>query len=183
MAYTLEAFCKDIAKTLKADNSPKSRKIICGMLQELLLNKEFVAKALGPQVEEGHHTLYEDPELKFCVLAHIDRTARHSAPHDHGRSWAIYGQAIGWSEMGIWKRTDGRTGAGPAKVEEVSRYRIEPGQAGVFDIGDIHSVDRSDGGCCYVRVTGEDLERLQRLKYDVAKGRAITVESAGIGPA
>ncbi len=183
MAYTLEAFCNDIKRTLKADDSPKSRKAICGMLQELLLNKEFVAKTLGPHVEEGRHTLYEDPELKFCVLAHIDRESRHSAPHDHGRSWAIYGQAIGWSEMGIWKRTDGGTGPGVAKVEEVKRYRIEPGQAGVFDIGDIHSVDRSEGGCCYVRVTGVDLEKLQRLKYDVAKGRAIIVESAGVGPA
>jgi hypothetical protein len=27
-------------------------------------------------------------------------------PHDHGNSWAIYGQALGWTEMTEWEREE-----------------------------------------------------------------------------
>jgi hypothetical protein len=42
----------------------------------------------------GRHTLYEDPELGFVVLSHVNAKAAKSPPHDHGASWAIYGQAL-----------------------------------------------------------------------------------------
>ena len=180
MAYTLEELCKDVHNVIKDNAGPAARVEIKGLIEQLLENDDFIRKHLGPQVAEGRHTLYADPELKFQVLAHIDRKARSSPPHDHGRSWAVYGQAIGWSEMGIYQRRDGGTGTGPAELVETERFRINPGDAGVFDIGGIHSVTRSDGGCCYIRVTGEDLEVVPRLKYDLAKKQAIAVESAGI---
>lgn len=181
MAYTLEAFCKDCHTALKKDKGPGGREAIRALLEKLLTNREFVAQQLGPDAPEGRRTLYEDPELRFCVLSHIDRDGRTSIPHDHGRSWAVYGQAIGWSDMTLWKRKDGGTAAGPAELEQTKSFRLNPGQAGIFDIGAIHGVGRSPGDCCYVRVTGEDLEVVPRLKYDVAAKRAITIESAGVG--
>ncbi|MFM9846548.1 MAG: hypothetical protein ACKVP3_05250 [Hyphomicrobiaceae bacterium] len=180
MAYTLEAFCKDCHTVLKSEKGPGGREKIRDLIEKMLTNKEFVAKHLGPQVKAGRETLYEDPELKFCVLAHVDRSGRSSQPHDHGRSWAVYGQAIGWSEMSMWKRKSGGTGAGPAELEKVDTFRLNPGQAGIFDIGAIHGVDRSEGDCCFIRVTGEDLEVVPRLKYDLGSKQAITIESAGV---
>lgn len=181
MAYSLDEFCKDCRNALADDSGPASRETIRQLLEKLLTNKEFVAKHLGPHVEEGRRTLYEDPELRFCVLAHINRDGRHSIPHDHGRSWAVYGQAIGWSDMTLWRRKDGGRDAGPAELEQTESFRLNPGQAGIFDIGAIHGVSRSPGDCCYVRVTGEDLEVVPRLKYDLSAKRAITIESAGVG--
>lgn len=181
MTYTLDAFCQDCRTELEKDKGPVGRERIRNLIERLLGNKEFVAKHLGPQVKTGRHTLYEDPELKFCVLAHIDRDGRSSVPHDHGRSWAVYGQAIGWSAMSLWKRKDGGTGEGAAELEQAGSFRLEPGQAGIFDIGVIHGVERSPGDCCYVRVTGEDLEVVPRLKYDLGAKKAVAIESAGIG--
>jgi hypothetical protein len=181
MTYTLEQFCRDCRTELGRDKGPGGREKVRGLIEELLQNKEFVAERLGPHVKAGRHTLYEDPDLKFCVLAHIDRDGRSSVPHDHGRSWAVYGQAIGWSEMSLWKRRDGGTSEGPAELEKTGTFRLNPGQAGIFDIGVIHGVERSPGDCCYVRVTGEDLEIVPRLKYDLSARRAIAIESAGIG--
>ena len=83
--------------------------------------------------------------------------------------------------MSIWKRTDGGSGAGPAALEQIKSYKLEPGQAGIFDVGDIHGVERSAGRCDYVRVTGKDLDHVPRLKFDLAKKQAIAVESATIG--
>ena len=180
MAYTLETFCKDCHTVLKSDKGPGGREKIRDLIEKLLTNTEFVAEHLGPQVKTGRETLYEDPELKFCVLAHLDRGGRSSAPHDHGRSWAVYGQAVGWSEMSMWKRKDGGDSAGPAELEKVDTFRLNPGQAGIFDVGAIHGVDRSPGDCSFLRVTGEDLEIVPRLKYDLGAKRAIAIESAGV---
>ena len=111
MTYTLEAFCKDCHTVLKSDKGPSGREKIRDLIEKVLTNKELVAKHLGPDLPRGRKTLYEDPELKFCVLAHVDHGGRSSAPHDHGRSWAVYGQAVGWSEMSMWKRKGGGTDA------------------------------------------------------------------------
>ena len=180
MTYTLEAFCGDCGAALKKDKGPGGRETIRSLIEKLLTNSGFIAERLGPHVAQGRHTLYEDPELKFCVLAHIDRSGRSSIPHDHGRSWAVYGQALGWSDMSLWKRKDGSSQAGPAELEKAGSFRLNPGQAGIFDIGTIHGVDRSAGDCCYVRVTGEDLEVVPRLKYDLDTKQAIAIESAGV---
>jgi hypothetical protein len=180
MTYTLEAFCKDCHSVLKADKGPSGREKIRDLIEKVLTNKALVAEHLGPDLPAGRTTLYEDPELKFCVLAHVDHGGRSSQPHDHGRSWAVYGQAVGWSEMSMWKRKGGGTNAGPAELEKVDTFRLNPGQAGIFDIGAIHGVERSEGACTFLRVTGEDLEIVPRLKYDLGAKRAIAVESAGV---
>ena len=56
-------------------------------------------------------------------------------------------------------------------------YRLNPGQAGVYDVGAVHAIDYPEGSR-FVRVTGRDLDYVQRLKFDMAAGKAITIESA-----
>jgi len=180
MPYTLEQFCADAKTELKRSSGPDGRKAVMARMQQLLANPDFVAKVFPSEKPEGRTTLYEDKELGFCVLAHIDRTPRVSAPHDHGPSWAIYAQAIGWSEMTLWTRKDGGKGAGKAELELAETYRLTPGKAGIFNEGDIHGVGRSPGDCCYLRVTGMDLERTQRLKFDLKGKTATVIESAGV---
>jgi hypothetical protein len=62
-------------------------------LERLLANKDLVEEYCGDAVPTGLKVLYEDPKLGFQILAHINDKARVSPPHDHGASWAIYGQA------------------------------------------------------------------------------------------
>ena len=179
MSYTLEDFCRDANAALKADNGPASRQKIRVLLEDLLANKDFVETAVGDGVEIGVHTLYRDPELDFVVLAHVNDVARKSPPHDHGTSWAVYGQAKGYTDMTEYDRLDGGSGVGKADIKLVKSYRLTPGKAGVFDVGDIHAIDYPDGAR-FVRVTGTALEEVARLKFDMAAGEAQEIASQGV---
>jgi predicted metal-dependent enzyme (double-stranded beta helix superfamily) len=176
MSYTLDAFCQDARKALAADPGPASREKIRICLEKLLGNPEFVHDAVGPDAPEGRRALYEDPDYGFVVLAHVNSKAHRSPPHDHGSSWAVYGQATQFTDMTVWKRLDGGNGAGSAKLEPVREYRLTPGHAGVYDVGDIHSIAYPDDSR-FVRVTGRDLDHVQRLRFDLKQGKALTIES------
>jgi predicted metal-dependent enzyme (double-stranded beta helix superfamily) len=176
MTYTLDGFVKDAQAALKADISPGGREKVRLLLEKLLTNKQFVDEAVGPAAPMGTRKLYVDKDQGFVVLAHVNAKAHKSPPHDHGASWAVYGQAIKYTDMSEFRRVDGGNGAGEAKLEKVKSYRLEPGHAGIYDVGAIHAIDYPEGSR-FVRVTGRDLDLVQRLKFDTAAGRAITIES------
>ena len=143
MAYTLERFCEDCRSHLDADPGPAGAS---GRrdLERLLGEPGFVSAPLRPRRRARVHLLYEDPRLGFQVLAHVNARARKSPPHDHGASWAIYGQATGYTDMirmGAHRfRRRPRKGA----VRPEKTYRLEPGQAGIYADGKIHSIDYPD---------------------------------------
>ncbi|MDP1840794.1 MAG: hypothetical protein Q8L19_20015 [Reyranella sp.] len=177
MTYTLDAFVKDAQAALGADKGPGGREQVRVLLEKLLTNKSFVDEAVGPAAPMGARKLYEDKDLGFVVLAHCNARAHKSPPHDHGPSWAVYGQAINYTDMSEFRRLDGGKDAGDARLEQVKAYRLNPGQAGVYDVGAVHAIDYPEGSR-FVRVTGRDLDYVQRLKFDMAAGKAITIESA-----
>src|SRR3954465_14683088 len=127
MTYTLDAFTKAAKAALASDNSPAGRETARRLLATLLTNKQFVDEAVGPSAPTGTRKLYEDKELGFVVLAHVNAKGHKSPPHDHGSSWAVYGQAIKYTDMTVYRRLDGGTDAGDAKLEKVKSYRLEPG--------------------------------------------------------
>lgn len=178
MSYTFEQFCRDAHDALKADPGSGGREKIRVQLEWLLGNKDFVEQTCGPQAEIGTHEIYRDPELDFVVLAHVNDSARKSPPHDHGTSWAIYGQAAEYTDMSEYRRTDGGEGAGEARIEKVKDYRLTPGHAGLYDVGAIHAIDYP-AGARFVRVTGTDLGALDRLKFDMSGGKAEVIQSVG----
>jgi len=181
MTYSLDAFCEDCRTALKTDHGPGGREAVRQNLERLLAEPAFLDKHVL-SAPPGRHTLYEDPEVDFVVLAHINPKGHKSPPHDHGASWAVYGQATHYTDMTEWRRTDRTSDPGPARIEVVRQYRLEPGHAGTYDIRAIHNIEFPDGAR-FVRVTGTDLERIPRLKFDVAKGIAEVIESASTGPA
>jgi hypothetical protein len=179
MPYDLDAFCHDCRDALKADKGPGGREAVRRNLERLLAEKAFLdAHVLS--MPPGRHTLYEDPELGFVVLSHVNPKAAKSPPHDHGASWAIYGQAQHYTDMTEWRRTRGN-GPGPAEIKVARQYRLEPGHAGTYDIRAIHSIDYPDGAR-FVRVTGTDLERVPRLKFNLKTNEAEVIESVTTGP-
>jgi hypothetical protein len=177
MPYTLEEFCRDAQTALKAAPGPAGRQRLREHLEQLLANAAFVERELGPQAPLGRRTLYEDKELGFVVLAHVNKDPHKSPPHDHGSSWAVYGQAYAHTDMTEYRRTDGSEGAGKASLEEVRRYRLLPGQAGVYDVGAIHAIDYP-AGTRMIRVTGKDLDHVERLRYDTKTQTAEVIASA-----
>ena len=170
MAYTLERFCEDCRSHLDADPGPAGRERVRRDLERLLGEPGFVARHCGPDAERGVHLLYEDPRLGFQVLAHVNARARKSPPHDHGASWAIYGQATGYTDMTEWERTDSGGDPGKGAVRPEKTYRLEPGQAGIYADGKIHSIDYPDDAR-FVRVTGTDLDAIERIAFDLNSGK------------
>ncbi|HVC57380.1 MAG TPA: hypothetical protein VND95_15600 [Stellaceae bacterium] len=181
MAYTLDAFCRDCRAALTADTGPGGREAVRVLLERLLADRDFLAAHVN-SAAPGRHTLYEDPELGFVVLAHVNQKGGKSPPHDHGASWAVYGQVTQYTDMTEFRRAGGGDEPGPATLEVARSYRLEPGHAGVYDVRAIHAIDYPDGAR-FVRVTGTDLESVPRLKFDLARGEAQIIESVSTGPA
>ena len=97
------------------------------------------------------------------MLAHINDKARISPPHDHGASWAIYGQATKYTDMIEWAREDDGTDPKHAKLKPAKKYRLTPGKAGIYQNGAIHSIDYPDYAR-FIRVTGTNLDKINRIR-------------------
>jgi len=109
--------------------------------------------------------LYEDPELGFCILAHAYKGAKESQPHDHGPSWAIYGQASGETVMSDWTVLEAASEAKPGKVRHARAYPLKPGMAKVYNVGDVHSPKR-EGATRLIRIEGTNMDKVKRLSFE-----------------
>src|SRR5260370_443951 len=132
MSYDLDQFVADCRAILSRDPGPAGREEVRVGLERLLANPEFVQQYCSDDAPRGLKLLYEDQALGFQILAHINDKARVSPPHDHGDSWAIYGQATHYTEMTEWEREDDCNDPQHAKLKPVKKYRLMPGQAGVY---------------------------------------------------
>ena len=167
--YGLDQFIADCRATLSKDPGPAGREQVRLDLEKLLANPDFIRDYCGDDQPRGLKVLYEDPKLGFQVLAHINDKARVSPPHDHGASWAIYGQATKYTDMSEWEREDDGSDPKHAKLKLKTKYRLTPGHAGIYQDGDIHSIDYPDYAR-FVRVTGTNLDKITRIKIDPATG-------------
>ncbi len=164
MGYSLEQFSAACHRILSADPGAEGRKKVCALVEDVLKDEAFVAAHLGNDVPE-RKVLYEDPKLGFCILAHVNHGARESKPHDHGPSWAIYGQARGETVMSEWALVEPATEDRTGKVRLVRKYTLKPGAAHVYNEGDLHSPSRS-GSTKLIRIEGRNLEKIRRLAYE-----------------
>ncbi len=64
---------------------------------------------------------------------------------------------------------------GKGDLSVAKQYRIDPGMAGVFHPGDIHSIDFPDGAR-FVRVTGTDLKLVGQSRFDLEAGTVATAD-------
>jgi hypothetical protein len=164
MGYTLEQLSTDCHTALTTDPGPEGRKKVCALIQRALGDSDFVATHLGDEVPE-RKILYEDPELGFCILGHVYDGAKESKPHDHGPTWAIYGQARGETIMSDWALVEPASEAKPGRVRLVREYSLTPGMAYVYNEGDLHS-PRRNGPTRLIRVEGRNVEKIRRLAYE-----------------
>jgi hypothetical protein len=167
MSYTLEQFSADCRAALLKNPGPAGREMVRQFTARASSDPEFVAKYLGPDATADRRILYEDPDLHFCILAHVYRGARNRTPHDHGPSWAVYSQVAGETEMTDWRLLQKPSGGQPGKVEKVRTYKLTPGVAHLYNEGDLHS-PRRDGDTRLIRIEGTDLTKVKRDKFEVA---------------
>ena len=166
MSYTLEQFAAACRRILTDDRGPEGRRKVCALVQDVLKDDVFIASHLGDDGPE-RKILYEDPELGFCILAHVYQGAKESQPHDHGPSWAIYGQARGETVMSDWALVEPPAGSAPGRVRHVRSYTLKPGMAHVYNEGDLHS-PRREGPTRLLRLEGTNMDKVRRVAYEKA---------------
>lgn len=167
MGYTVDAFAAQCRDILKAENNPAGRRKVCEVLQKVLEDKDFVAANFTDATPE-RKILYEDPDLGFCILVHNYKGPKDSPPHDHGPSWAIYGQAKGETSMSDWELLEPASADKPGKVKKTRSYKLTPGVAHVYNEGDLHSPSRTDS-TQLIRIEGTNMEKVKRFKFEPAQ--------------
>jgi hypothetical protein len=172
MGYTLEAFCKDIRDILRADPGRAGVDRVRESMERLVKDAQFVEQYFGDSVEAGARRVHMDPELGFEVLAYRSPKARTSPAHDHGDSWALYAQVKDYTEMTEWERTDDGKDPDHATLAIQRKYKLNPGEVGLYWGSQLHSTYTPEN-CCYLRVTGTDLEKRPRVRIDQSTGKVM----------
>jgi hypothetical protein len=167
MTYTLEQLSADIKAALKADPGKAGKQAVCKLVSKVLLDQEFIARHLNAADCKPRKVLYEDPELGFCICGHVYEKPAHGSPHDHGSSWAIYGVAVGDTEMTDWRIVEKGDGARPTLVEPERTYVMKPGDSHLYEVGAVHSPKR-DTLTKLVRIEGANLDRIKRSNIKAA---------------
>ncbi len=167
MSYGIETFVEDCRAAIDRNTGTPDLDAVRRALEQLLANASFVQEHCGPNVGEGVRELHRDADFGFLLLAHVYSKSHTSPPHDHGASWAVYGQAVGWTDMTEYDRLDDGAQPGKADIQRVRSYRLSPGEAGHFGPHRIHHIHFSDGAR-FLRVTGTDLTGIETLRYDMA---------------
>jgi hypothetical protein len=167
MTISFDEFARRCSALLKAEPGPAGRRKVRDLLAEVLRDPAFV-EAVVPERTTDRELRYEDPDLKFCIFAEHKFGAKTGEPHDHGPSWAIYGQAAGTTRMSEWELVEPATSTRPGKVRLLEQYTMAPGSAFVYDEGVLHSPSRA-APTRLIRFEGMNLEALRgaRPKYDV----------------
>ena len=170
MSYTLEEFCSTLSSDLK--KLPLEEAIQNGAinLSKLIGNDDFIASAFGEDMPPKR-LLYHDADTDFYVFAHLQKEGKHGAPHSHGASWAIYGNAMTYTDMTEYRRVNNADEE--ASVLEVSdRYRLTKGMTRAYGPHLIHSTSHPERAWV-VRITGTNLDVLPRYHFKKDRDRLI----------
>ena len=169
MPYTLTQLAADIRATLASGADKAAKEKVCALVARALKDEAFVATHLkhrGPGADP-REVLYEDPQLGFCICGHVYSGTANGVPHDHGDSWAVYGQADGVTEMTDWRIVQQGSGAEPTLVEPAGTYLMHPGDAHLYDVGDVHS-PRREAPVKLIRIEGRNLDGVSRSNIKAA---------------
>lgn len=161
MSYTLDQFAADCRAALEHDAGSAGREAVRKHLLRALKDAAFLSEHIPADADSERRILYEDPQLGFCICAHAYRGAKSGKPHDHGPTWAIYGQVAGETEMTDWELTTPPRDGQPGKVKLSRRYKLTPGDAHCYDVGAIHAPMR-DGPTRLLRIEGKNTATVTR---------------------
>lgn len=167
MPYTLDEFASDIRAALMRDQGPAGVDAVRRLVEKALKDEDLIAKHIPADQVEDRKVIYEDPELEFCICAHNYKGEKNGAPHDHGPTWAVYGQVAGETTMTDWDIVTPADGDAPALVKKAKSYTMRPGDAHAYQVGDVHAPYR-DGPTRLLRIEGKDTRKLTRTRIQEA---------------
>ena len=111
--------------------------------------------------------LYRDPDYGFVLLAHTEQKGLYRPPHDHGRSWVVYGVQQGESEMTTYGRVQGPDGI--VRLIKRESKIVRPGEVQVYLPGDIHDTRCVSGPALLYRFTERDLKQEDKQEHRITR--------------
>ncbi|MDH3239919.1 MAG: hypothetical protein OEO83_04555 [Alphaproteobacteria bacterium] len=165
MNPVIEQFAKACHDILENDPGPAGREQVRRRLEQVLVDDSVVRDYFGPGADSTRNVLYEDPDLGFCVIAHVYKDKRISNPHDHAESWAIYGQVDGVTHMTEYRSVEKPVDGKPGKAEPVKTYDLKPGMAVAYEPGVLHAPVRHEP-TKLLRIEGVNLQDVKRDRYE-----------------
>jgi len=156
--YTIEKFAEDCRCSLDRYSDPTARAALCGYVKRACQNHDFLSTHFSDENNSPRNLLYEDKVHGFCILTHVYEGTSNGKPHDHGPSWAIYGQATGNTKMTEWQIVDG-------ELVAIRSYDLGPGDVYLYNEGVIHSPQQLKT-TRLIRIEGINLHGVTRAWYD-----------------
>ena len=165
MSAVIDRLASDCRQILEHDASASGLEQVRARLEEVLVDQSVIDDYFGPSADSPRRILYEDPDLGFCIIAHVFEGPRVRDPHDHGPTWAIYGQVEGTTNMTEFRVVQKPTARKPGNVEATKTYDLEPGMAVAYDIGVLHAPVR-DATTKLLRIEGRNMKGVERDAYE-----------------
>ncbi len=167
MTQNVDTFAEECRSILSQGASPEDLDKLRVVVEKYLADDAFVQKHLGPDFDAVRDVLYEDPDHGFCICRHVFKGENEAPPHDHGPTWAIYGQATGTTTMTEFEMVEPPQDGIPGKVTPTKTYDLTPGMAVAYPEGALHSPKRA-GDTRLIRLEGKDVTKLKRDPYKLA---------------
>jgi predicted metal-dependent enzyme (double-stranded beta helix superfamily) len=167
MGQALDQFAADCHNILKQDSSENGLEKVRQGLEKFLVSDEVLNEHLGPDADSERNIIYEDSEQGFCIIAHVYKGPKVSGPHDHGPAWAMYGQAVGETEMREYDILEAPANGVSGKVKVAKTYNMTPGVAVAYGVGKVHAPTRT-AETRLIRMEGMNMGKVKRDKFELA---------------
>jgi predicted metal-dependent enzyme (double-stranded beta helix superfamily) len=185
------SFCERCACGLEGMPSHKSRiELISEELPQLLLNKGLIAGLLNniisgeaypdvrrPTMFDNEVLLYLDPQGLLSLRMYLWGPMEYTYPHDHN-SWGVIGTASEGYEVINYRRVDDESHEGYARLVEVERLRLQPGETAStlpFNQGIHKTGNATRAGIATLHLYGKTLPRGYLNGFDIANNRVYRV--------
>lgn len=129
---------------------------------------------LDERARQTRYLMHEDPESGFTLYLIVWLPGRSIAPHNH-TTWACIAPISGTEQNTLYERVDGRTGPGPARVEQRGVRLVSRSEGGLTLLPhDVHAVDIvGDEPSVNLHLYGRSLESLtERLSFNLDSNTA-----------
>lgn len=163
MSYTLSELALDIKNVIQTIGILEGSGRICSFVKKALMDKNFISDNLPNRTsdQKPREVLYEDKDTGFCICGHVYHTEAIGFPHDHGSSWAVYGQADGETEMTEWEIIKDNSDDDVIYVKPNKKYIMKQGDVHFYAEGDVHSPLRKEP-VRLLRIEGANLDNIKR---------------------
>jgi predicted metal-dependent enzyme (double-stranded beta helix superfamily) len=162
MAYELSDLISDCRRALAERPLDRALDEVSSALTKLVREPAFASEAFAADAPYGRRQLYHDSDYDFYVLAHVQEPGKKGKPHDHGESWAVYGNVTGVTRMTEWRRAN--DDPDHVALQPVRGYDLCAGAASAFGPRVLHSTEHHEKALV-IRVTGTDLDAIPRYHF------------------